>query len=80
MEIKTNKQFYQPVGSHRVGRLNKGVKRSTSPEAKHQRRSERTYSRGTQAKYRQTQLLFNEAGSKFLKILQNHLLSSSKQV
>ena len=53
MRIETNKQFYQPVGSHRVGRLNKGVKRSTSPEARQQRRSERTYSRSTQAKYPQ---------------------------
>jgi len=53
MKIKTNKRFYQPVGSHRVGGLNKGVKKSTSPEAKHQRRSERAYSRSTQAKYLQ---------------------------
>ena len=52
MKIETNKRFYQPVGSHRVEGLNKG-KRSTSPEARQQRRSERTYSRSTQAKYPQ---------------------------
>jgi len=53
MKIETNKRFCLPTGSHCVGRLNKGVKRSTSPEAKKQRRSERTYNRGTQAKYLQ---------------------------
>jgi len=51
MIITTNKRFYLPAGSHRVGGLNKGVKRSTSPEAIRQRKNRRTYSRGTQSKY-----------------------------